>query len=44
MDLMLNDKVVIITGGTGGIGMALLHAFLEEKSNIVIIDKNHKDG
>lgn len=44
MDLMLNDKVVIITGGTGGIGMALLHAFLEEKSNIVILDKNHKEG
>ena len=44
MDLMLNDKMVIITGGTGGIGTALLRVFIEEKSNVIVLDKNRKEG
>jgi len=44
MNLRLKNKVVVITGGAGGIGMALMRAFLEEKSNIVILDKNRKEG
>ena len=40
MNLFLTDKVVIITGGTGSVGIALTHAFLREGSNIIILDKS----
>lgn len=36
MDLKLKDKVVLITGATGGIGQAVTKAFLEEGSKLAI--------
>ena len=36
MDLKLKDKVVLITGSTGGIGTALTHAFAAEGCKLAI--------
>lgn len=34
MDLKLKDKVVLVTGGTGGIGSAVVKAFLDEGAKV----------
>ena len=34
MDLKLQDKVVVVTGGTGGIGSAIVKAFLDEGAKV----------
>jgi NAD(P)-dependent dehydrogenase (short-subunit alcohol dehydrogenase family) len=36
MDLKLADKVVLVAGGTGGLGRAVSLAFLEEGSRVVV--------
>lgn len=36
MDLGLKDKVVVISGATGGIGKAIVKAFADEGSKLVI--------
>ena len=38
----LKDKNVLITGGASGIGKATAIRFLEEKSNVVILDNDEK--
>ncbi len=44
MDLKLKDKVVVITGGAGGVGRSLTEAFLEENAIVVSLDKNKEKG
>ena len=44
MELGLNDKVVLITGGARGIGAATVQAFLNEKCNVVFVDRDSKSG
>ena len=34
MDLKLKDKVVLVTGGTGGIGSAIVKGFLAEGAKV----------
>jgi len=40
----LNDKVVIVTGGASGIGLATVKAFLDKGSKVVIGDYNKEAG
>lgn len=46
MELGLKDRVVLITGGSRGIGLACARAFLEEGSRVAIASrsKEHLDG
>ena len=44
MELGLNNKVVLITGGARGIGAATVRAFLDEKSNVVFVDRDSESG
>ena len=34
MDLKLKDKVILVTGGTGGIGSAVVKGFLAEGAKV----------
>ena len=43
MDLYLKDKVVIITGGTSGLGYETAHKFAEEGASIAIAYNSRKD-
>ena len=44
MELGLNDKVILITGGARGIGAAAVRAFLNEKCNVVFVDRDSESG
>ena len=44
MELGLNDKVVLITGGARGIGAAAVRAFLNENCNVVFVDRDAESG
>ncbi len=39
----LEDKIVVITGATGGIGLATSTLFLQEGARVVLIDKNQNE-
>lgn len=44
MDLHLNDRVIIVTGGAKGIGSGIVNALAEEKAVPVIIGRNEEDN
>jgi len=43
MDLELKDKIVLVTGSTRGIGLAIARAFLDEGSRIVLTSRKPAD-
>ena len=43
MDLKLKDKVVLVTGGTGGIGTAIVKAFLAEGAKVAFSSTRQED-
>jgi len=40
MDLQLSDKVVVVTGGSKGIGLACARGFLEEGARVAIVSRS----
>ena len=44
MDLQLESKVVIVTGGNKGIGEGISGAFAEEGANVVVFGRNQEEG
>lgn len=42
--MRLENKVAVITGGAGGIGLATVHKFVEEGARVVVADFNESAG
>ena len=40
MELGLRDKVVAVTGGASGIGLAAVHAFVHEGARVTVLDRD----
>ncbi|MGH8257359.1 MAG: SDR family NAD(P)-dependent oxidoreductase, partial [Steroidobacteraceae bacterium] len=43
MDLELNGKVVIVTGGSKGIGLACARAFVQEGARVAIVSRSQEN-
>ena len=43
MDITLNDKVAIVTGGTRSIGFAMVKKFIEAQAKVVIWGGEERD-
>ena len=43
MNVQLNDKVIVVTGSSRGIGAALIRRFADEKAKVVLNYCNSKD-
>ena len=37
MNLDLDEKIVLVTGGTSGIGLAIVKLFLEENACVIVL-------
>ena len=44
MDLQLNDKVAIVTGGSKGIGEGIVRALLAEGAKIANVNRSTEEG
>lgn len=44
MTTRLEGKVAVVTGGASGMGLAMVHRFLEEGASVVIADLNEANG
>ena len=44
MDLKLKDKVVIVTGGSKGIGEGIVRSFAAEEATVVIVNRSGGEG
>lgn len=44
MDLKLNDKVAIVTGGSKGIGLGIVRALIDEGARVVNVNRSTADG
>ena len=44
MDLDLKDKVVLVTGGSKGIGAAIVHEFIAEGANVINVNRSTDEG
>ncbi len=42
MNLELENKIVVLTGGTGGVGRSIALAFLQEKSKVIVLHRNEE--
>ena len=40
MDISFNDKTVVVTGGTKGIGKAIAERFLESGANVIVTGRS----
>ncbi len=43
MQVTLQDKIILITGGTGGLGQALVRTFIREKASVLFTFHSHND-
>ena len=44
MDLQLQDKVAIVTGGSKGIGLGIVRALIAEGARVVNVNRSREDG
>ena len=42
MNLALKDKIVLITGASGGIGSSIAEGFLREGAGVIIVSRGSK--
>ena len=42
MDLCINSRIAVITGGTQGLGLSIVKNFLEEGVKVIVCSRNKK--